>query len=178
MRDDLAAVVLPVDFRAFVSQHHRAYLRYAHVQLGGREEAVLAVEDVFVQLAQDWSFALRQPSVEAYALAALKENIAQRLEDRQRGTALVETAAFAAVRGTTRERLQALESSLGLYAAISRLPERQYDVVVLRFVLGYPMATVAHVMGVSRSTVRSHIRGARRRLARDLRIDWTDGEGE
>ncbi|ARZ72611.1 sigma-70 family RNA polymerase sigma factor [Streptomyces sp. HU2014] len=80
----------------------------------------------------------------------------------------METAAFAAVMDATRSRLQILESRLGLYTAITRLPERQYDVIVLRFVLGYPAERVAEIMGISPATVRSHTCGARRRLAHDL----------
>ncbi|TVL87782.1 RNA polymerase sigma factor [Streptomyces sp. SAJ15] len=176
VREDLAAV-LPVDFRAFYSQHVHAYLRYAHIQLGSRTEAEQVVEDVFTQLAQEWGLALQQPSVAGYAMAALKEEISRRIEERGRGVALVETAAFAAVRGVTRMRMESLESRLGLYAAIARLPERHYDVVVLRFVLGYTTPRVAHIMGITRATVRSHIRGARRRLARELGIDWNENEG-
>ncbi|ARZ66683.1 hypothetical protein SMD11_1018 [Streptomyces albireticuli] len=86
----------------------------------------------------------------------------------------METAAFTAVRDATRTRLQALESRLGLYAAITRLPERQYDVIVLRYILGYPATRVAEIMGISPATVRSHARGARRRLAHDLHLEWAD----
>jgi RNA polymerase sigma-70 factor (ECF subfamily) len=175
VRDDLAAV-LPETFTAFYSLHHKAYLRYAHIQLDSRAEAEQVVEDVFVQLANMWAHVLQQPNVDGYAWAALKEEVARRLEIQGHALALVETAAFAAARRASRGRFAVLESSLGLYGAIARLPERQYDVIVLRFVLGYPMRRVAELMGVSYGTVRSHVRGARRRLARDLGIDWATEE--
>ncbi|OKJ74722.1 RNA polymerase subunit sigma [Streptomyces sp. TSRI0107] len=171
MRDDLAAV-LPNTFVAFYSRQHKAYLRYAHVQLGSRAEAEQVVEDVFVQLARAWTHVLQQPNVDAYAWAALKGEVVRRLDIEGRSLALVETAAFAAVRRASRARFTVLESKLGLYAAIARLPERQYDVILLRFVLGHPMRRVAELMGISYGTVRSHLRGARRRLSRDLGIDW------
>ncbi|WP_308251465.1 RNA polymerase sigma factor [Streptomyces albireticuli] len=57
---------------------------------------------------------------------------------------------------------------------MTRLPERQYDVIVLRYVLGYPTSRVAEIMGISPATVRSHVRGARRRLAHDLHLEWVD----
>ncbi|MDG9709670.1 RNA polymerase sigma factor [Streptomyces sp. DH10] len=171
VRDDLAAV-LPTTFVAFYSRQHRAYLRYAHVQLDSREGAEKVVEDVFVQLARAWTHVLQQPNVDAYAWAALKEEVVRRLEIQGRTLALVETAAFAAVRHASRSRFTVLESKLGLYAAIARLPERQYDVILLCFVLGHPMRRVAELMGISYGTVRSHLRGARRRLSRELGIDW------
>ncbi|MEU2516456.1 RNA polymerase sigma factor [Streptomyces syringium] len=173
--EDLSAA-LPADFLAFFSAHHQAYLRYAHIQLGSTADAEWVVEEVFGQLALIWGEVLRRPSVPAFALATLREEIAKLLAARGRDVALVETAAFAAVREATRARMGVLESALGLYAAITRLPDRQYDVVVMHFVLGYPVRRVAGIMGLSPATVRSHVRGARRRLARDLRIDWATEE--
>ncbi|MFE9445902.1 RNA polymerase sigma factor [Streptomyces sp. NPDC006602] len=151
VRDDLAAV-LPTTFVAFYSRQHKAYLRYAHVQLDSREGAEQVVEDVFVQLAR--THVLQQPNVDAYAWAALKEEVVRRLEIQGRTLALVETAAFAAVRHASRSRFTVLESKLGLYTAIARLPERQYDVILLCFVLGHPMRRVAELMGISYGTVR------------------------
>ncbi|MEU8551650.1 RNA polymerase sigma factor [Streptomyces roseoverticillatus] len=173
LREDLSEG-LPADFVAFFSLHHRPYLRYAHLQLDSEPDAEWVVEEVFCQLALAWGEVRRQPNPAAYALAALKEKITKLLAARRRGaTALVETAAFAAVREASRARMEVLESRLGLYAAITRLPDRQFDVVVLRYVLGYPVHRVAGIMGISPATVRSHVRGARRRLARDLEIAWT-----
>ncbi|MFF3949148.1 RNA polymerase sigma factor [Streptomyces sp. NPDC001902] len=175
VRDDLTAV-LPDTFTAFYCLHHKAYLRYAHLQLDSRPAAEQVVEDVFVQLATMWPHVLKQPNVDSYAWAALKEEVARRLEIQGRAPALVETAAFEQIRRRSRRTFAVLESSLGLYTAIARLPERQYDVIVLRFVLGYPMRQVAELMGITYGTVRSHVRGARRRLARDLGIDWAAEE--
>ncbi|MEU6114495.1 sigma-70 family RNA polymerase sigma factor [Streptomyces sp. NPDC047117] len=171
------SAVLPLDFTAFFMQHHRAYLRYACLQLDEEREAETVVEDVFAELAADWSEVLRQPNVPAYAMAALKEAIAQRMPKHKRQP-FVASAAFAAARKASRAQLNILESQLGLYAAIARLPERQYDVIVLRFVLGYNPKQVAHIMGVTYATVRSHISGARRRLARELRIAWEEPQEE
>ncbi|MCD9146125.1 sigma-70 region 4 domain-containing protein [Streptomyces albireticuli] len=44
----------------------------------------------------------------------------------------------------------------------------------MRYVLGYPTSRVAEIMGISPATVRSHVRGARRRLAHDLHLEWVD----
>ncbi|RKN69916.1 sigma-70 family RNA polymerase sigma factor [Streptomyces klenkii] len=185
LREDLSEA-LPADFVAFFSLLHRPYLRYAHLQLDSEPDAEWVVEEVFSQLALAWGEVRRHPNPAAYALAALKEKITKLLAARRRGaTALVETAAFAAVREASRARLEVLdvlESRLGVYGAINRLPDRQYDVVLLRYVLGYPAHRVAAIMGITPATVRSHVRGARRRLAHDLEIAWTpeapEGEEE
>ncbi|MFI8998584.1 RNA polymerase sigma factor [Streptomyces sp. NPDC053542] len=175
---DRFSAVLPLDFTAFFLLHHKAFLRFAHLQLDSRTAAEDVVEEAFAELADTWHEVLRQPSVEAYAMATLKEVIDRRLAAKGREVPFVATAAFAAVRDASRVRLNALESNLGLYTAIARLPERHYDVIVLRFVLGYPPKEVAQIMGISPATVRSHIHGARRRLARYLGFDWEPTEEE
>ncbi|MEU6289893.1 hypothetical protein [Streptomyces sp. NPDC046988] len=51
------------------------------------------------------------------------------------------TAIHDAVRATLehmRTQLAATDSPLGLYPAIATLPERQFDVIILQYVLGYP----------------------------------------
>ncbi|MET9604980.1 sigma-70 family RNA polymerase sigma factor [Streptomyces sp. NPDC006512] len=170
------AGVLPVEFTAFHSQQHRAYLRYAHLQLGNAKMAEEVVDDVFTFLLKVWSQALREASLHGFAWAVLREHVERRLAVLARPVAMVETAWFAALRRTSRERLELLESKLGLYAAIAELSERQYDVVLLTFLLGNESDTVARMMGISPATVRSHIRGARRTLSRKLGVDWIPGE--
>ncbi|MEU3777013.1 sigma-70 family RNA polymerase sigma factor [Streptomyces sp. NPDC032472] len=170
------AGVLPVDFTAFHSQHHRAYLRYADLQLGNRRDAEDTVDDVFTFLLKVWQHALRQESLHGFAWAVLREHVERRLAVLGRPVAMVETAWFAALRRASRERLELLESKLGLYAAIAELTERHYDVVLLAFLLGNDYDTVARMMGISPATVRSHIRGARRTLSRKLGLDWAPGE--
>lgn len=170
------AGVLPVDYVAFHAHHHRTYLRYVHLQLGSDAEAIEVVEDVFTFLLKVWDHALRQPSTEAFAWAALREAVERRRAFLDRPVAMVETAWFAALRRTSRTRLELLESKLGLYAAIAQLPERHYDVVLLVFLEGCSTETTARMMGISPATVRSHIRGARRKLSHTLGVDWAPGE--
>ncbi|MFD3326866.1 RNA polymerase sigma factor [Streptomyces sp. NPDC058701] len=170
------AGVRPVAFTAFRSQHHRAYLRYAHLHLGTAQDAEDAVDDVFTFLLEAWPHALREASLHAFAWAALREHVERRLTALGRGVALAETAWSAALRRTSRGRLELPESTLGLYAAIAELPsEKQYDVVLLSFVLGHDSDTVGRMMGISPATVRSHLRGARRTLARALGTDGIPG---
>lgn len=44
-----------------------------------------------------------------------------------------------------------------LTAALRRLPRRQCEVIVLRYLLGYSEAQVASVLGVGRATVKTHL---------------------
>ncbi|MFI9251276.1 sigma factor-like helix-turn-helix DNA-binding protein [Streptomyces sp. NPDC053069] len=96
------------------------------------------------------------------APAHVSEGAEQVVEDVfvRRTLALVETAAFAEVRHASRSRFTVPESKLGLYAAIGRLPERQCEVILLRFMLGHPMRRLAELMGIS--TGRSEVSCAER----------------
>ncbi len=174
---------LRLSFDAFDASHHRLWLRYAHTQVGGREAAQRVVEDACRHLMDHWVHALRQPSLTAYAWTVLKEHVARWLSERGRRPLLAETAAFhAAARKTLlyelRDEFAVLEGEIELYGAISRLPERQYDAVVLRYVLGCSEEEVAGYLGFETAVVRSHIRYAKRRLARELRTAQGPGTGD
>jgi RNA polymerase sigma factor (sigma-70 family) len=173
---------LVLTFEAFHDTYHRAWLRFAHLQVGDRAAAEAIVQDLCTQLACDWTHVLKQGSVQSYAWALLKEHVAFWLYEHNRQVALVETAAFAAaitrMLRLTRERFAILEGEIGLYAAIARLPERQYDVIVLRYVLGYPDSEVGALLGVKEPTVRSHVRFAKRRLSAELGLAWQREEGD
>ncbi|MET8824119.1 RNA polymerase sigma factor, partial [Streptomyces rochei] len=58
-----------------------------------------------------------------------------------------------------------LEEGLGLYRAMTRLSERQFDIIVLRDALDFSTRDTALIVGISEATVRSVRRTARHRLA-------------
>ncbi|MFE4367543.1 RNA polymerase sigma factor [Streptomyces sp. NPDC056835] len=172
---------LALTFDAFDARHHTLWLRYAHTQVGSRAAAETVVDATCARLLEHWPHVLTQESVARYAWALLKEEVAWWLDDHDRESALVDTAAFhAAVRKLLnheqRDQFDLLQREIGLYRAIARLPERQYDVVVLRHVLQVPDEEVAEYMGIEVATVRSHVRHARRRLAKDLDVRETEAE--
>ncbi|MFJ5226820.1 sigma factor-like helix-turn-helix DNA-binding protein [Streptomyces sp. NPDC088400] len=176
---DLPERRLALTFDAFDAHHHTLWLRYAHTQVGGRAAAETVVDTTCARLLEHWPHVLAQESVARYAWAVLKEEVARWLYEHDLQPVLVDTAAFhAAIRKLllyeTRDQFAVLQGEVGLYAAISRLPERQYDVIVLRYVLHVPDEDVAEYMGIEVATVRSHVRHARRRLAKDLDVRDTE----
>lgn len=165
---------LMLSFDAFDSAHHRLWLRYAHTQVGSRAVARRVVEDACRHLLEHWEHALRQESLTEHAWTVLKEHLARWLSTQGLRPQLAETAAFrAAARKVLlfelRDEFAVLEGEIRLYAAIARLPERSYDVVVLRYVLGCSEEEIAGNLGFDTATVRSHLRYAKRKLARELR---------
>ncbi|MFD9813472.1 RNA polymerase sigma factor [Streptomyces sp. NPDC059080] len=184
MNADLPPVqyTLPTALEAFHDLYVKAYLNYAHTMLGDKDAAQVVVRACFSHLALNWAHVVQEESPEAYAWALLKVRVDTHLRFTAAPSRMVETAAFQrtarAALESVRCQFEVMETSLGLYTAIASLPERQYDVVVLLYVLGYPSDRVAHIMGVTRDTVRSHRRLARRRIARMLGLPLTAATGD
>ncbi|MGY1452822.1 RNA polymerase sigma factor [Streptomyces sp. SS8] len=186
---------MTLTFDAFHEYHHRMWLRYARTQVGSRTGAEAVVEAACAQLLSDWNHVLEQESVPAHAWTVLKERIREWLDRGGRSPALAETAAFeAACRGRLLDELldeadgpdgpgaadgfTALENGLCLYTAIAELPERQHDIVVLRYVLGCPEEDVAEYLGCGTVAVRAQMRHAKRKLAAGLGRKRDHGTGE
>ncbi|GAA2673077.1 hypothetical protein GCM10009864_49630 [Streptomyces lunalinharesii] len=166
---------MALTFQAFLATHARKWLAYAYLHTGSEDAARDVTSAAYGRLSQMWPHALRQASVEAYAWSLLKEQVMEWLYDRRQPIALTGTAAFAVVTHALlrecQQQFAMLESQLGLYAAISRLPERQCDVIVLRHVVGYRDGEIAALLGVDEVTVRSYASRGKRKLAAALGID-------
>lgn len=181
---------MPKALDAFYRMYARPQLRYAATVLGDTKAAKDVVRRLYVHLALNWSAVLMEEGgPEAYAWRILKMRV--EIHTRMNLTATADgrstapagnvrtTAAHDAVRATLesmRKQLAALDSPIGLYTAITELPERQFDVMILQYVLGYPSKQVADIMGISAGTVRTHRRLARTRIATKLGINLGDDE--
>ncbi|MFP8888046.1 RNA polymerase sigma factor [Streptomyces mangrovi] len=167
-------VQLPAAFWAFHRQYYGAYREYARLQLGDAHSGSQLAHRVFMHLAMNWAGLMEEENPAACAWALLKEAVAAELEVQGRQAAIGDTAVLTrvtrAVLESYRQQFAAMETALGLYNAIARLPERQFDVVILQHVLGYTTERTAQVMGVSEGTVRSHCFHARRKLAKELQL--------
>jgi RNA polymerase sigma-70 factor (ECF subfamily) len=160
---------LPADFRAFHQLYRPAYVRWAQLYLGGRAAAEEAVDRAFEQLAAEWAAVLRLDSPAGYAWTLLKRCTIEAAQARGRRPVVMDIAAFEtqALRSAV-DPIGELEESLSLYQAIRALPERQHDVIVLHYCLGYDTAGIADVLGLSEPGVRSTARYARHRLKEAL----------
>ncbi|KAB8163418.1 sigma-70 family RNA polymerase sigma factor [Streptomyces sp. 3MP-14] len=167
---------LPADFRAFHQMYRPAYVRWAELYLGNREHAEEAVDHAFEQLAADWAEALRVDSPAGFAWAAFKRHIVEAARVRGRRPVVMDTAAFETESlHNAVDPIGELEESLSLYQAISELPERQHDVIVLRYCIGYSTEETADILGLTVPGVRSTARYARHRLKETLGIEPTEG---
>ncbi|TBO60210.1 sigma-70 family RNA polymerase sigma factor [Streptomyces kasugaensis] len=163
---------LPADFRAFHELFRGAYIHWSELYLGNHTDAEEAVDEAFEQLYFKWSDVLAHENPTAYAWVVVKNRTIDHARARGRRPAVIDTAAFetAALRDAV-DPIGELAQSMYIYASIQALPERQHDVVVLQYCLGYSTQETADILGVTPAGVRSTTRYARHRLQRALGLD-------
>ncbi|WP_433342234.1 hypothetical protein [Streptomyces sp. CA-253872] len=144
-------------FDAFADSHVKLWARYAETQVGAahRDEVVARVCG---WLRGNWARALGSDSVARYAWRVLK----------------------AEVHACARERgVRPVSEMPG--AALAELPERLYDLVVLRYELGVGDAEIADYLGIEQAAVGAQARYARGRveaLSGTAEAGGFTGEGE
>ncbi|WP_089103846.1 RNA polymerase sigma factor [Streptomyces hyaluromycini] len=167
-QDMYLSLDLPLDFEAFYLGHQEPFHAYAEVHFGTREVAEEVVHEVFLQIHAGWTQLLSSGSLEQGAWAIVRRAVHDRLDREGRAPAFVINGpiaqALAPALATARDKLQKMESTSGLYEAIAELPNRQFEVIVLRYILGYPTAKVAWYVGIDERTVGHHLRRGKERL--------------
>lgn len=166
-----SSAALPVDFAAFHQMHRRAYIAWAGTYLNNRADAEEAVDWAFEQLLVAWPEVLSKENPAAYAWRVMKHRTVDTGRACGRRAALVESAFRTAAVREAVDPIGRLEESLSLWQAIAALPDRQQDVMVLRYGHGYSAAEVAEHMGITPAGVRSTARHAKRRLRAALGLD-------
>ncbi|UKZ02775.1 sigma-70 family RNA polymerase sigma factor (plasmid) [Streptomyces viridifaciens] len=162
--DDEWAAVRPahrLSYEVFCDAHERAWRGLAWSRLHEHELVEEAVRRIREDLKQDWARALRQPEPAFYASMIAK----QRIAELSLGTANGETpprtvlpdwvVAIQRAHAQARISLENLDGYDDLYAAILRLSDRQYDLIVLRYMLDIDYPTIAAYLGITEANARS-----------------------
>ncbi|MEU2226435.1 sigma-70 family RNA polymerase sigma factor [Streptomyces sp. NPDC018347] len=167
----------PLEHGALRLTVEEGYLAYAGAFLTG-DMRDGAVEDAFAILWLSFDEALASPDIRRFAWDLLRATVKARADYRDERPVLGE-AAFdtVALREESSAEGQAaqLAESLELFAAISRLPDAQLDVMVLRYMCGFPPEKVSGLLGVPLAAVRSAERHAHRFLAETIEPPATEG---
>ncbi|MFF3646082.1 RNA polymerase sigma factor [Streptomyces sp. NPDC002564] len=141
-----AVLPLPLEFEALYLSNQEAFHSYALLQLGSNGAAEDAVHRAFLEILRHWDALTEEGNLQQHTWAILRRVvISQTLE------------AF-------RARLTLLRGETGLFQAMGTLPPRQFDAIVLRYVLQYDTRWISWYMGVTPSTVDYHCRKAKERL--------------
>ncbi|MFC8350983.1 RNA polymerase sigma factor [Streptomyces sp. NPDC057280] len=181
---------MPPDFEAFQARYDRAFVEYSRIHLGDAAAARRLVDATFLYLAVIWPQLRTMADRGSQAWALFKQRVHGELDAQGLSPAVTENLAFArAIRAATEPLLETfrtsfhaehgreiaeLEEGLGIYRHMSRLSERQFDILVLRDALGFTTKDTALIMGINEATVRSTHRTARHRLATAMRLRTDD----
>lgn len=166
---------------ALYHAHALGLIRLAHIMLGDRAAAEDVVQDAFCGLYRNWTRLADQakalPYVRSSVLngcrSALRRRPAARLAFRATGPAGAGTGEpIAAAVASAEAAVLSGERRREVMTALRALPDRQREVLVLRFYLDLPDTDIARDMDISPSTVRSTAYRALAALGRSL------GEGK
>ncbi|MEV0534361.1 sigma-70 family RNA polymerase sigma factor [Kitasatospora sp. NPDC050463] len=156
---------LPLEFEAFYLSNVAYYTAYAKSRLGDERLTRRAVDEAFGFILDRWQQLVREPQLAASTWDVLLASVASHTRS------FSADAALARAMQKARAQLDAMQDGLGLYAAISELPPRQFDVIVLRYVAGRSTTEIGLLMDISVRTVDYHLSRAKDRLARSLSLD-------
>jgi RNA polymerase sigma-70 factor (sigma-E family) len=147
---------------ALYQAHALGLTRLAHIMLGDRTAAEDVVQDAFAGLYRHWSRLADQAKALPYVRSSVLNGCRTALRRRRAPSppAVDEAAADAALLSAERRH--------EVMAALRRLPDRQREVLVLRFYLDLSDTDIARDMGISPSTVRSTASRALAALGRSL----------
>ncbi|MFJ5819340.1 sigma-70 family RNA polymerase sigma factor [Streptomyces sp. NPDC093108] len=155
--------VPPIDLRAFKELQKEFYVSYADVFLCNSRLAKRVVSDTFDVLELRWNEALASSDVVRFAWFVLRSGVMARaphVDGRpDLGAAAFDTVALERAM-SDEEKFAQYEETSTLFKVLSRLPDQQLDVMVLRHLRGMPPSTVADVLGVPVASVRSDERHA------------------
>jgi RNA polymerase sigma-70 factor (sigma-E family) len=140
---------------ALYRTHGMDMVRIAAVMLGSRAAAEDAVQDAFCGLFLNWD-RLAEPQ---NALAYVRSAVMNRCRSELRRQVRLERRADRTHRPLDPESPEQTailgEEHRDVLAALSRLPHRQREALVLRYFLDLPEGEIATAMGISQGTVKS-----------------------
>jgi RNA polymerase sigma-70 factor (sigma-E family) len=132
--------------------HALGLTRLAHIMLGDRQAAEDVVQNAFLGLYRRWPYLRDQAKALGYVRSSVLNGC--RSELRRRPTAELDGSHGPPVTSAESAVLTAEERRQIIYA-LRCLPDRQREVLVLRFYLDLPDDQIAVTMHISQSTVRS-----------------------
>jgi RNA polymerase sigma-70 factor (sigma-E family) len=137
---------------ALYAEHALGLTRLAQVMLGDRSAAEDVVHDAFFGLCRRWDYLTDARKAPAYLRSAVLNGCRSVLR-RQARTPKVAVPSPDALSADA--PLLASEDRRALMVALRRLPDRQREVLVLRYYLELSDAEIARAMTIAESTVRS-----------------------
>jgi RNA polymerase sigma-70 factor (sigma-E family) len=134
--------------------HYRSLVRLASLLVRHSGEAEEIVQDAFVAMHGKWR-RLREPE---RAAGYLRTTVVNKARSAQRRHVVADKHAPRSLPDVASAEQQAMagETRSSVVAALNRLPQRQREVLVLRYYLDLSEADIATTLGISRGSVKSH----------------------
>jgi RNA polymerase sigma factor (sigma-70 family) len=154
------------EFRLLYEQVFPLAYRIGYRFSGRRDEAEDAAQEAFARAFQRWARLRDEPWAVGWVLTTTL-NILRRKTRRKSDMP---------VSADQRQPETDLEASLDLWHAISQLPKRQAQAVIMYYLADLSVKHVASAMGCKEGTARAHLDRARKQLARSL--DPAEGSQE
>jgi RNA polymerase sigma-70 factor (ECF subfamily) len=153
-----------VDFETWYRALHPRLVAALLLTSGRADEAGEAADEALARALERWASVGVMASPDGWTFQ-VASNVLRR---RGRRRALEERM----LRRTSTDFVAAIPAPAGeAWDAVKHLPQRQREVVVLRYIADLPEAEIATVLGISRGTVSSTLTDARRSLGRMLGDD-------
>ena len=150
---------------ALYREHALSLIRLAHIVLGNRAAAEDVVQEAFCGLFRRWEHVSSKDRAVGYVRASVLNGCRS---VQRRGVTSELTDAYQPITVSAEATVLSAEERRGVVRALRRLPERQRDVLVLRYYLDLPDEQIAADLGIRPSTVRSTRRRALAGLTRLL----------
>jgi RNA polymerase sigma factor (sigma-70 family) len=160
-----APIVTTIDVPALFEKHYLALVRLAMRLVDDQDSAEDLVQDVFAALPSqldDPQRYLRTAVVNRARSALRHRRVVRAFWARPHRLEDIESADEASLRSAARDHM---------LAAISRLPQRQREVVVLRYYEDLAVAEIAAVLDISPGSVSSALNRAMTTLATTIGVD-------
>jgi RNA polymerase sigma-70 factor (ECF subfamily) len=162
-------VELPLGFEAFYLAHMEPWQRFAEVALGDSGAAYQVCHEVFLYIAVWWHAFLDERSLESAVWEVLRAGIVYEKNRALASPSFFWKMTFGHAMLSSRSELACEEGPV--MRAVSKLPPRQFDVVVLRHFMRRSREDIAWLLGCTPSTVDYHQRRARALLKELLTAD-------
>jgi RNA polymerase sigma-70 factor (sigma-E family) len=137
---------------ALYHQHALSMIRLAHIILGNRAAAEDVVQDAFCGLYRRWAHISDKGKAVSYVRSSVLNGCRSVMRQNRTGEL---TDQYLPVTVSAEAAVLSAEERLELVRAMRRLPDRQRDVLVLRYYLDLTDEQIAGDLGLSINTVRS-----------------------
>jgi RNA polymerase sigma-70 factor (sigma-E family) len=149
-------------------EHYRSLVKLASLLIDDRATCEEVVQDAFVAVFRSSTKLRDESRLPAYLRSAVLNGARSQLRKRQVRTRLRAVDAPISEVASAESGAMLADDQRAVIDALRTLPDRQRDVLVLRFYLDLSESEIAETLGIGAGTVKTHTRRGLDALAREL----------